>query len=57
VRRGTPDAALASIRPEDGGILSKATTVAVEETSVGAERFNIDPDLTTDPDAIKPPEG
>jgi oligopeptide transport system ATP-binding protein len=57
VRRGTPEAALASIRPEDGGILSKATTVAIEETSVGAERFNIDPDLTTDPDGVKPPEG
>jgi oligopeptide transport system ATP-binding protein len=34
VRRGTPDAALRSIRPEDGGIDSEAQTVAVEETSL-----------------------
>ena len=32
--RGTPDAALRSIRPEDGGIDSEAATVAVEETSL-----------------------
>ena len=34
VRRGTPEAALRSIRPEDGGIDSEAQTVAVEETSL-----------------------
>jgi oligopeptide transport system ATP-binding protein len=34
VRRGTPEAALRSIRPEDGGIDAEAQTVAVEETSL-----------------------
>ncbi|MGZ9160287.1 MAG: ABC transporter ATP-binding protein [Candidatus Limnocylindrales bacterium] len=55
IRRGTPEGALASIRPEDGGFMAEAQTVAIEETSIGAERFNIDPDLTTHPDEIKPP--
>ena len=55
IRRGTPEAALASIRPEDGGVMAQAQTVAIEETSIGAERYNIDPDLTTHPDEIKPP--
>jgi oligopeptide transport system ATP-binding protein len=35
VRRGTPDNALASIRPEDGGAQSEATTVAIAETVIG----------------------
>ena len=35
VRRGTPEAALASIRPEDGGAQSEAQTVAVAETVIG----------------------
>jgi oligopeptide transport system ATP-binding protein len=35
VRRGTPDAALASIRPEDGGAQSQAQTVDVAETVIG----------------------
>ena len=34
VRRGTPDAALRSIRPEDGGIDSVEKTVAVDDTSL-----------------------
>jgi oligopeptide transport system ATP-binding protein len=34
VRRGTPDAALRSIRPEDGGIDSEEKTVAVDDTSL-----------------------
>jgi oligopeptide/dipeptide ABC transporter ATP-binding protein len=55
VRRGTPAAALASIRPEDGGIDAVAETVSVEETSIGSERFNIDPDLTGGGDGKKPP--
>jgi oligopeptide transport system ATP-binding protein len=46
VRRGTPESALRSIRPEDGGIDAEEKTVAIEETSVGSERYNIDPDLT-----------
>ena len=35
VRRGTPEAALASIRPEDGGVDAVAQTVSIEETSIG----------------------
>ena len=35
VRRGTPEAALATIRPEDGGAQSEAQTVAVAETVIG----------------------
>jgi oligopeptide transport system ATP-binding protein len=35
VRRGTPEAALASIRPQDGGAQSEAQTVAVAETVIG----------------------
>ena len=35
IRRGTPEAALASIRPQDGGADSKAQTVAVAETVIG----------------------
>jgi oligopeptide transport system ATP-binding protein len=35
VRRGTPEAALASIRPEDGGAQSEAQTVDVAETVIG----------------------
>ena len=35
VRRGTPEAALASIRPSDGGAMSEATTVDVAETVIG----------------------
>jgi oligopeptide transport system ATP-binding protein len=35
VRRGTPEAALASIRPQDGGIDSVARTVDVAETVIG----------------------
>jgi hypothetical protein len=50
VRRGTPEAALRSIRPEDGGIDAVEKTVAIEETSVGSERYNIDPDLTASSD-------
>jgi oligopeptide/dipeptide ABC transporter ATP-binding protein len=34
VRRGTPEAALRSIRPEDGGIDSEEKTVAVDDTSL-----------------------
>ena len=41
VRRGTPDAALASIRPQDGGIDAVEKTVAVEETSL-AEALKVD---------------
>jgi oligopeptide transport system ATP-binding protein len=36
VRRGTPESALASIRPQDGGIDSVAQTVAVSETVIGS---------------------
>ena len=36
VRRGTPEAALASIRPEDGGVEAVAQTVSIEETSLGS---------------------
>jgi oligopeptide transport system ATP-binding protein len=36
VRRGTPEAALASIRPQDGGIDSEAKTVDVAETVIGS---------------------
>ena len=36
VRRGTPEAALASIRPEDGGAQSVAQTVDVAETVIGS---------------------
>ncbi len=46
VRRGTPESALRSIRPEDGGVDAIEKTVSIEETSVGSERYNIDPDLT-----------
>jgi oligopeptide/dipeptide ABC transporter ATP-binding protein len=35
VRHGTPDAALASIRPSDGGADSEAKTVDVSETVIG----------------------
>jgi oligopeptide transport system ATP-binding protein len=35
VRRGTPESALASIRPQDGGADSEATTVDVSETVIG----------------------
>ncbi len=35
VRRGTPEAALASIRPEDGGAMSEAQTIDVAETVIG----------------------
>ncbi len=35
VRRGTPDAALASIRPQDGGAQAQAQTVDVSETVIG----------------------
>jgi oligopeptide/dipeptide ABC transporter ATP-binding protein len=35
VRRGTPESALASIRPQDGGAQSEAQTVAVAETVIG----------------------
>jgi oligopeptide transport system ATP-binding protein len=35
VRRGTPETALASIRPQDGGADSEATTVDVSETVIG----------------------
>jgi oligopeptide transport system ATP-binding protein len=35
VRHGTPDVALASIRPQDGGVQSEATTVDVAETVLG----------------------
>jgi oligopeptide transport system ATP-binding protein len=35
VRRGTPEAALRSIRPEDGGAQSEAQTVDVAETVIG----------------------
>jgi oligopeptide transport system ATP-binding protein len=35
VRRGTPESALASIRPQDGGAQSEAQTVAVSETVIG----------------------
>ena len=35
VRRGTPEGALATIRPEDGGAQSEAQTVAVAETVIG----------------------
>jgi oligopeptide/dipeptide ABC transporter ATP-binding protein len=41
VRRGTPDAALASIRPQDGGVDAVERTVAVEETSL-AEALKVD---------------
>jgi hypothetical protein len=34
VRRGTPEAALRSIRPEDGGIDSEKKTVSVDDTSL-----------------------
>jgi oligopeptide transport system ATP-binding protein len=36
VRRGTPEAALASIRPEDGGAEAVAQTVSIEETSLAS---------------------
>jgi peptide/nickel transport system ATP-binding protein len=54
VRRGTPDAALASIRPEDGGAQSEAQTVAIAETVIGGA-----PVHGTDADGAngaKPPE-
>jgi oligopeptide transport system ATP-binding protein len=35
VRHGTPEAALRSIRPEDGGEMSEATTVDIAETVIG----------------------
>jgi len=35
VRRGTPESALASIRPQDGGAESEAQTVDVSETVIG----------------------
>jgi oligopeptide transport system ATP-binding protein len=35
VRRGTPESALASIRPQDGGAESEAQTVAIAETVIG----------------------
>ncbi|HEX2470315.1 MAG TPA: oligopeptide/dipeptide ABC transporter ATP-binding protein [Candidatus Limnocylindrales bacterium] len=35
VRRGTPEAALASIRPQDGGAQAEAQTVAIAETVIG----------------------
>ena len=35
VRRGTPDAALAAIRPELAGAMSESTTVDVSETVIG----------------------
>ena len=54
VRRGTPDAALRSIRPEDGGVDAVERTVSIEETSVGAERYNVDPDLTASGDGTGP---
>jgi len=34
VRHGTPEAALASIRPGDGGVAAVAQTVGIEETSI-----------------------
>ncbi len=55
IRRGTPEAALASIRPEDGGFMSEAQTVAIEETSLGAERFDTAEDRTLPTDEVKPP--
>jgi oligopeptide transport system ATP-binding protein len=36
VRRGTPDSALASIRPQDGGVDSEEKTVDVAETVIGS---------------------
>jgi oligopeptide transport system ATP-binding protein len=36
VRRGTPESALASIRPQDGGVDSEARTVDVAETVIGS---------------------
>ena len=55
VRRGTPESALASIRPEDGGIDAQEKTVSIEQTSVGSERYNIDPDLTAGDGKGMPP--
>jgi oligopeptide transport system ATP-binding protein len=42
VRRGTPEAALASIRPQDGGIDSEARTVDVAETVIGSGAIDVD---------------
>jgi oligopeptide transport system ATP-binding protein len=36
VRRGTPESALASIRPQDGGVDSEAHTVDIAETVIGS---------------------
>ena len=36
VRRGTPESALASIRPQDGGVDSESKTVDVAETVIGS---------------------
>jgi oligopeptide transport system ATP-binding protein len=36
VRRGTPESALASIRPQDGGVDSESHTVDVAETVIGS---------------------
>jgi oligopeptide/dipeptide ABC transporter ATP-binding protein len=42
VRRGTPESALRSIRPEDGGIDSEAQTVDVAETVIGSGAIDVD---------------
>ena len=44
VRRGTPESALASIRPQDGGVDSEATTVDVAETVIGGPPVGDDTD-------------
>ena len=57
VRRGTPESALASIRPEDGGAQSEAQTVDVAETVIGGPPVHTtdDTDGASGSDGTPPP--
>jgi oligopeptide/dipeptide ABC transporter ATP-binding protein len=55
VRRGTPEAALASIRPEDGGAQSEAQTVDVAETVIGGPGIHTDGTDGTDGNGASSP--
>jgi oligopeptide transport system ATP-binding protein len=60
VRRGTPEAALATIRPSDGGAESEAQTVDVSETVIGTlseETAEGESDGTSGPDGANGPDG
>jgi oligopeptide transport system ATP-binding protein len=59
VRRGTPDAALAAIRPELAGAMSESTTVDVSETVIGGPPTSrpVDADLGDGSDRGGPDDG